>query len=174
MPCKVVWFTGLSGSGKTTLSEAFITELKKIDYKIKKVDGDIFRKQKKNLKKFTKKNIIENNKSIINYIDEIKHNYEYIIVSVISPLLKTRLEAKKKFGKNYFEVYVKCSIKTLIKRDTKGLYKLAIQKKIKNLIGYNSKIVYEKSRYKKIIIDTEKNNIKKCINIILKKTVKNL
>ena len=95
-------------------------------------------------------------------------------MSVISPLLKTRLEAKKKFGKNYFEVYVKCSIKTLIKRDTKGLYKLAIQKKIKNLIGYNSKIVYEKSKYKKIIIDTEKNNIKKCINIISKKTVKNL
>ncbi len=174
MLCKVVWFTGMSGSGKTTLSEAFSAELKKKDYKIKKVDGDIFRKQKKNLKKFTKKNIIENNKSIINYIDEIKHDYEYIIVSVISPLLKTRLEAKKKFGKNYFEVYVKCSIKTLIKRDTKGLYKLAIQKKIKNLIGYNSKIVYEKSKYKKIIIDTEKNNIKKCINIISKKTVKNL
>ena len=174
MLCKVVWFTGMSGSGKTTLSEAFSAELKKKDYKIKKVDGDIFRKQKKNLKKFTKKNIIENNKSIINYIDEIKHDYEYIIVSVISPLLKTRLEAKKKFGENYFEVYVKCSIKTLIKRDTKGLYKLAIQKKIKNLIGYNSKIVYEKSKYKKIIIDTEKNNIKKCINIISKKTVKNL
>ena len=174
MLCKVVWFTGMSGSGKTTLSEAFSAELKKKNYKIKKVDGDIFRKQKKNLKKFTKKNIIENNKSIINYIDEIKHDYEYIIVSVISPLLKTRLEAKKKFGKNYFEVYVKCSIKTLIKRDTKGLYKLAIQKKIKNLIGYNSKIVYEKSKYKKIIIDTEKNNIKKCINIISKKTVKNL
>ena len=53
-----------------------------------------------------------------------------------------------------------------MKRDTKGLYKLADQKIIKDLIGYNSKIIYEKSTYKKIIINTEKNNIKSCINII--------
>ena len=57
----------------------------------------------------------------------------------------------------------------MIRRDTKGLYKLAIKKKIKNLIGYNSKIVYEKSKYKKIIINTEKNNINECINIIQKR-----
>ena len=157
MSCKVIWFTGLSGSGKTTLSEAFSKRLRELNYKFKEIDGDIFRKKNRNLKKFTKKNIIENNISIINYIDKIKKNYQYIIVSVISPLIKTRLKAKKKFGKHYFEIYVKCSIKTLVKRDTKGLYKLANQKKIKNLIGYNSKIVYEKSRYKKIIINTEKN-----------------
>ena len=96
-------------------------------------------------------------------------NYHYIIVSVISPLIKTRTKAKNIFGKDYFEIYVKCSLKTLIRRDTKGLYKLAIKKKIKNLIGYNSKIVYEKSKYKKIIINSEKKNIKECIDVIKKK-----
>ena len=74
--------------------------------------------------------------------------------------------AKKRFGKNYHEIYVKCSVKVLVKRDTKGLYKLADQKIIKNLIGYNSKIIYEKSKYRKIIINTEKNNIENCINMI--------
>ena len=159
MSCKVIWFTGLSGSGKTTLSVALSKKLKRLNYKVKKVDGDIFRKKNKNIQKFTKKNIIENNLSIISFIEKIKKNHHYIIVSVISPLIKTRAKAKNIFGKNYFEIYVKCSIKTLIQRDTKGLYKLAIKKKIKNLIGYNSKIVYEKSKYKKIIIDTQKNNI---------------
>ena len=169
MSCKVIWFTGLSGSGKTTLSLALNKDLKKLDYKVKKVDGDVFRKKNKNIKKFTKKSIIENNLSIIKYVNEIKESYHYIIVSVISPLIKTRTKAKNIFGKNYFEIYVKCSLKTLIKRDTKGLYKLAIKKKIKNLIGYNSKIVYEKSKYKKIIINSEKNKINECINIIKKK-----
>ena len=169
MSCKVIWFTGLSGSGKTTLSLALNKDLKKLDYKVKKVDGDVFRKKNKNIKKFTKKSIIENNLSIINYVNEIKESYHYIIVSVISPLIKTRTKAKNIFGKNYFEIYVKCSLKTLIKRDTKGLYKLAIKKKIKNLIGYNSKIVYEKSKYKKIIINSEKKNVKGCIDIIKKK-----
>ena len=173
MSCKIIWFTGLSGSGKTTLSDSFSKKLTKLDYKVKKIDGDIFRKKNKNLKKFTKKNISENNISIINYIKRIKHNYQYIIVSVISPLIKTRLKAKKNFGKNYFEIYVKCSIKTLIKRDTKGLYNLAINKK-KNLIGFNSKIIYEQSKYKKITINTEINDLKKCIIIIQEKLFKNL
>mgnify|MGYP003950889563 CR=1 FL=1 len=166
---KIIWFTGLSGAGKTTLSENLSKKLKKLKYKVKKIDGDIFRKKKKNIKKFTKKNVVENNIQIINYIDEIKNNYQYIVVSVISPLIKTRSKAKKKFGKNYFEIYVKCSLSTLVKRDTKGLYKLANQKKVKNLIGYNSKITYEKSKYKKIIINTEKNNAKDCLKIIEKK-----
>mgnify|MGYP001342956874 FL=1 len=173
MSCKIIWFTGLSGSGKTTLSDSFSKKLTKLDYKVKKIDGDIFRKKNKNLKKFTKKNISENNISIINYIKRIKHNYQYIIVSVISPLIKTRLRAKKIFGKDYFEIYVKCSIKTLIKRDTKGLYNLAINKK-KNLIGFNSKIIYEQSKYKKITINTEINDLKKCIIIIQEKLFKNL
>ena len=174
MSCKIIWFTGLSGSGKTTLSDSFSKKLTKLNYKVKKIDGDTFRKKNKNLKKFTKKNITENNISIINYIKKIKHNYQFIIVSVISPLIKTRLKAKKVFKKNYFEIYVKCSIKTLIKRDTKGLYNLAIKKKIKNLIGYNSKIIYEQSKYKKITINTEINDLKKCIIIIQKKFFKNL
>ena len=169
MSCRIIWFTGLSGSGKTTLSDSLTKKLTKLNYKVKKIDGDTFRKKNKNLKRFTKKNIIENNISIINYIKKIKHNYQFIIVSVISPLIKTRLKAKNYFGKDYYEIYIKCSIKTLIKRDTKGLYNLAIKKKIKDLIGYHSKIIYEHSKYKKMIINTEINNLKKCIDIIQRK-----
>ena len=166
MDSKIIWFTGLSGAGKTTLSINLYKKLKKLKFKVKKIDGDIFRKKKVSVKSFTKKNIIENNIQIINYIDKVKGHYEFIIVSVISPLIRTRMLAKKRFGKNYYEIYVKCSVKLLVKRDTKGLYKLADQKIIKNLIGYNSKIIYEKSKYRKIIINTEKNNIENCINII--------
>ncbi len=91
------------------------------------------------------------------------------MVAVISPILKTRQLAKKKFGNNYYEIYVHCSIKTLKKRDTKGLYANAKKKIIKNLIGYNSSIKYQKSRYSKTDINTDKFNLKKCIQIIKKK-----
>ncbi len=76
---------------------------------------------------------------------------------------------KKKFGKRYFEIYVHCSINTLKKRDTKGLYKKADKKIIKNLIGYKSKIKYQKSKYKVININTDKQNIKQSTKIILQK-----
>ena len=168
MHTKIIWFTGLSGSGKSTLANTFYKLLKEKKYKVKKIDGDVFRK-KNHLNNFTKKNIIKNNLSIINYILKIKHKYEYILVAVISPILKTRLLAKKKFGNNYYEIYVHCSIKTLEKRDTKGLYADAKKKIIKNLIGYNSSIKYQKSRYSKIDINTDKFNLKKCIQIIKNK-----
>tara|TARA_B100000963_G_C22565470_1_gene643450 strand:+ start:185 stop:694 length:510 start_codon:yes stop_codon:yes gene_type:complete len=153
---KVIWFTGLSGSGKTTLAKEIKKKLKKKNYKIKLIDGDIFRKKTGNKNNFTKINIIRNNLKIINYIENIQKKYDFIIISVISPLLKTRKIAKKKFGNNYLEIFTKCKIKELIKRDTKGMYKLANEKKIQNLIGYNSRIIYEKSNYKILTINTDR------------------
>jgi len=168
MSSKIIWLTGLSGTGKSTLSKALKKNL--YDKKVKIIDGDIFRKSTKNIvKKFTKKNIFENNISIINFIKNIQNKFDVIIVSVISPLLNTRKKAKKTFKNNYYEVYLKCGIQELIRRDTKGLYKLAKEKIIKNLVGFNSKIKYEKSYYKKITLNTKNINVTNCIKIIIKK-----
>lgn len=168
---KVVWLTGLSGAGKSTLANKLHKNLKIKKYKIKKIDGDKFRKKTQNFKNFSKKNIINNNNLIINNIKKIYKNFDFCIVSVISPLRKTRARAKKIFGLNYFEVYVKCGIKELEKRDTKGLYQLARDNKINNLIGYNSKINYENSKYKKIVVNTKLLNIKDSIKKIIKKVI---
>ena len=109
---KIIWFTGLSGAGKTTLSKQLNNQLKKKKFKVFSVDGDTFREKNKN-KKFNKQNIILNNNLIINFIKKIYNKYDYILVSVISPLLKTRKKAKKIFKENYIEIYVKCTTKTL-------------------------------------------------------------
>ena len=166
---KILWFTGLSGVGKSTLSKILGIKLTKLNFKVKIIDGDIFRTKNKNKNNFSKTNILKNNLSIINYIKKIKKKYDFILVSVISPLLITRNIARTKFGVNYFEIYVKCKIKTLEKRDTKQLYARAKKNIIKNLIGYNSNIKYEVSRHKKIIIDTDKLSKLKSINLIIKK-----
>ena len=166
---KILWFTGLSGAGKSTLSKILSIKLTKLSFKIKIIDGDIFRTKNKNKNNFSKTNILKNNLSIINYIKKIQKRYDFILVSVISPLLITRNIARIKFGINYFEIYVKCKIKTLEKRDTKKLYARAKKNIIKNLIGYNSNIKYEVSRYKKIIIDTDELSKLKSINLIIKK-----
>ena len=170
MKSKIVWFTGLSGSGKTTLSNHITKILKKKKFKIKKIDGDLYRKKNK-IKKFNKTEIIKNNLSIIRYIDKIKHQYDFLVISVISPLKKTRTYAYNKFGSNYFEVYTKCNLKTLINRDTKKLYEKAKKNLIKNLIGFNSKIKYENTSYKKIIVNTANQTIAKSTKKILNKII---
>ena len=166
---KIIWFTGLSGAGKTTLARILSKRLVKLNFKVQNIDGDNFRKKNKNNNKFSKSNIIENNLSIIKHTKKIQKKYDFIIVSVISPLLKTRNFARIQFGKNYYEVYVKCKIKTLERRDTKKLYEKAKKKLIKNLIGYNSKIRYEISKYKKITINTDMLNKSNSIKTIMKK-----
>ena len=167
---KIVWFTGLSGSGKTTLSKIIIKKLQTKKYKVKHFDGDIFRK-KKNINSFSRKNITLNNLLIINYIKKIQKKFDYVVISVISPLIKTRLIAKKYFKENYFEIFVFCDIKTLELRDTKGLYKKARRNEIKNLIGYNSKIKYERSPYKNIFLRSNKSSISECVKKIMSKII---
>lgn len=168
MKSKIIWFTGLSGSGKTTLSNYIYKKLKNKKFKVKKIDGDLFRKKSKSAK-FTKSSIIKNNLSIINHIDKIEKKYDFILVSVISPLKKTREFARKKFNKHYYEVYTKCNLKELILRDTKNLYAKAKKNIIKNLIGFNSNINYESTNYKKIIVNTAKETVKESSNKIIKK-----
>jgi len=164
---KIIWFTGLSGSGKSTLSKKIISHLKKKKLKYFYIDGDKFRLNKKYKHNFSRLSIKKNNLLIINKIKAIKNNYDFIVISVISPLKITRIKAKKIFDKDYIEIFVDCSLKELINRDTKGLYKLAINNKIKNLIGFNSNIKYEKTRLKKIIIDTSIKNIMQSKNFII-------
>lgn len=159
MKSKIIWLTGLSGSGKTTLSNYISKKLKNKKFKVKKIDGDLFRKKNKTTE-FNKSSITKNNLSIINFVDKIKEKYHFIIISVISPLKKTRQKAKKIFGNEYYEVYVNCSIRELIARDTKNLYKMAKIGEIKNLIGYNSKINYERTDYKKITVHTHLETLK--------------
>lgn len=165
---KIIWFTGLSGVGKSTISNFLFKILKKKKYKVLKVDGDNFRKKTKNTNNFTVKNITKNNFQITTYLKKKSGKYDFILVSVISPLKKTRDYAKNVFQKNYFEVNVHCSLKTLIKRDTKGLYKKAIKKEINNLIGFNSRIKYQKSNYKVIRVNTDKLSIRKSAQKVFK------
>ena len=65
---RIIWFTGLSGSGKSTLANSLKKYLVSLKYKVLIVDGDKFRKKTKNSGSFTKKNILINNISIINFI----------------------------------------------------------------------------------------------------------
>ena len=118
--------------------------------------------------KFTKNEIVKNNLQIIRYVDSLRKRYDYILVSVISPFEKTRKYAHKKLKNSYFEVHTKCNLKELIKRDPKKLYDKAKKNLIKNLIGFNSKIKYETSKHKKIVVNTSKKTIMQCSNKILK------
>jgi len=155
----VIWFTGLSGSGKTTLSNQLEKLLINRNKSVKIIDGDIIRDRSNKKLDFSKKAILYNNRRVINMCLKLIKQYDYIIVSVIAPFNETRMEARKKIGSLFIEVFVKANLETLIERDTKGLYKRALKGEIDNFIGIDKNTPYETPMNSDIIINTNKETI---------------
>ena len=152
---KVIWFTGLSGAGKSTLADMLYKYLMEDQKSVQVIDGDTLRNNQHRSLDFTPESININNNLVIDLCKKYYKNYDFIIVSVITPFLKIRKIARDTFGELYYEIYVKASIKKLIERDTKGLYKKALNGDIENMIGISSKVPYEIPVEPDIIIDTD-------------------
>ncbi|MCK5044575.1 adenylyl-sulfate kinase [Candidatus Parcubacteria bacterium] len=163
----IIWFTGLSGVGKTTLSAGLKKKLGETDFSVFQVDGDIVRKEQNIKNTFSKEEILENNYNIISYCESIKKDYDFIIVSVISPFQETRAKAREMFKKDYLEIFLSCPLKELLKRDPKKLYARMLAGEIKNLIGFSEQNPYEVPKNPDIMINTEKDNIEKSLEKII-------
>ena len=164
----VIWFLGMSGAGKSTIACELEQRLKKLNYSVKWINGDIFRKTTSTPGSFTKKEILNNNYRIIQHCKELIDKSDFLIVSVISPYEQTRSFARESFGCRYFEVFVECPIDELVKRDTKGLYKKALNGQIDNLIGFSEKSVYQRPRNPDIVINTLELSVDESVETLLK------
>jgi len=150
---KILWFTGLSGSGKSALAKELYNYI--TDRKCKIIDGDIIRSDPNQKLDFSYDGIVKNHQRIreICLLETI--SYDFLLVTVIAPFKKLRKLTKNLFGESYIEIYVRSSLKNVIKRDVKGLYKKALNNDIKNMIGLDPNTPYETPTNPDIIIDTE-------------------
>lgn len=149
----IIWLTGLSGSGKTTVSKILQKLLVKHGKKVITIDGDIIRDLYGNDLKFH----LEDRKKQIRRIQELakflnKKNNIIIVAALYSN--KKILNQNRKIFKKYLEIYMKVPLKILIKRDIKNLYKKALEKKIKNVVGVDIK--WSEPTNSDLIIDQSK------------------
>ena len=79
---------------------------------------------------------------------------------------------KKIIGKSFVEVYIKSSLKTVINRDVKGLYKKALNGRIYNFIGIDPLVPCEPPNKRGLILDAETENLALSINKLLKYVLK--
>ena len=170
-PGKILWFTGLSGSGKSTLAKELYNLIS--DKKCKIIDGDIIRSNPNHKVDFSYNGIMYNHRYIRKIcLSEIKL-HDYLLVTVISPFNELREQTRNLFGKSYIEIFVKSSLENVIKRDVKGLYKKALNNKIKNMIGVDPNVPYETPTNPDIIIDTENFTLEESFSF-LKKELKRI
>ena len=149
----IFWLTGMSGSGKSTLASELELIISK-SYKICIVDGDDVRDEDDTKLGFGYDDVLINNSRIANYCNNIRSEYDLVIVPVIAPYNDIRLITRKSLDPNFHLVYLKSDIKSLRDRDTKGLYLASDKGLITDLIGYSESNPYEAPANAELVIDT--------------------
>ena len=160
-----VWFTGLSGAGKTTISDAIEPVLRERGItKLEKLDGDVVRTHLSKGLGFSKEDRDTNIRRIGWVAEVLTRNGVCVLASAISPYRDIRDEVRRNVG-NFIEIYVKCSIPELTRRDVKGLYQKAINGEIKNFTGISDP--YEEPLNADVVVDTEAEELAESVAKVL-------
>jgi len=158
---KVIWLTGLSGAGKTTIA----TNVNNLGLDLVLLDGDVLREGLCKDLQFTISDRRENIRRVAEVAKLFIENNKSCICSFISPTKQIRDLAKSIIGEeNFIEVYVNTPFNICENRDTKGLYKLAKEGKIKNFTGLDS--IYEKPEKPDLVLDCYNNSVGKSSKIL--------
>lgn len=162
-----VWFTGLSGAGKTTIADALEPLLRERGVtKIEKLDGDVVRTHLSKGLGFSKEDRDTNIRRIGWVAQVLTRNGVCVLASAISPYRDIRDENRRDIGE-FVEVYVKCSIEELTRRDVKGLYEKALRGEIKNLTGVSDP--YEPPLNAEVVVDSEWESLEDSVAEVMTK-----
>ena len=160
-----IWITGISGAGKTTLANNINALLNSNQYKSIVLDGDEIRKKMNKDLGFSIKDRDENIRRIACMSELLSHQNLITIVSVISPMRNQRAYAKEIYGDDFNEIYLKASLDQCIEKDTKGLYKKALDQKNADFTALTSP--YEEPENPDLMIDASINNAKQTTQILV-------
>jgi len=165
---KVLWFTGYSGSGKTTIASKLKDVLESEGKSVLVLDGDDIRNSVHKHLGFTPADIKENNTLIAQMASEKMSDYDYILVPIIAPFRESRLNARKKIGPTFTEIFVDVPLKECIKRDPKGLYKKVEAGEIDNFIGVCDQVPYEEPLSPEIKVNTTSDSVEESVAQIVR------
>ena len=159
-----VWFTGLPCCGKTTIADQVAILLKKKDYTVERLDGDVVRQGLTNDLGFSKKDRDENIRRVTFVAKMLTRNNVIVLATFVSPFREQRRNARKEIER-FVEVYVRCPVEICMKRDVKGMYQRALEGKIKHFTGVDDP--YEEPEHPELIVDTDKETVEDSVNKVL-------
>ena len=159
-----VWLTGLSGAGKSTIAERLATQLEARDRAVEILDGDEVRTHLSKGLGFSREDRDTNIARIAFVAALLTKHGAAVITAAISPYAEARGKAKARIG-NFLEVYVRCSIEELSRRDVKGLYAKALRGEIDHFTGISDP--YEAPESPDVIVDTQVETVEDSVAAIL-------
>jgi len=160
-----LWFTGLPCSGKSALAKGVEEVLLERGMKVEVLDGDVVRTNLSKGLGFSKEDRDTNIRRIGFVCHLLTRNDVVAIGAAISPYRQIRDENRKLIGR-FVEVYCKCPIEVLKKRDVKGMYLKAERGEIKNFTGVSDP--YEEPLKPEVIVETDKETVKQSVDKIIR------
>jgi adenylyl-sulfate kinase len=159
-----LWLTGLSGAGKSTLADALTLVLRERGLRVEVLDGDVVRTNLSKGLGFSKEDRDTNIRRIGFVAHLLSRNGVVAITAAISPYREIRDEIRAQIG-DFVEVYVRCSLEELTRRDVKGLYAKAIRGEIANFTGVSDP--YEEPLNPEVLVDSEQETVEESLARIL-------
>jgi adenylyl-sulfate kinase len=155
-----VWFTGLSGAGKTTLSAAVAEAIRARGKRVEVLDGDVVRTNLSKGLGFSREDRDTNIRRIGFVAKLLTRNDVAVVVAAISPYRAIRDEVRGEIG-TFVEVFVRCPVEELIRRDVKGLYERALRGEVAQFTGVSDP--YEAPLNPEVVVDTDQETVEQSV-----------
>jgi adenylylsulfate kinase len=163
-PGVTVWLTGLSGAGKSTIATAAAAELRQQGRLVEVLDGDVVRENLSKGLGFGKEDRDTNIRRIGFVAELLTRNGVVVLVAAISPYRALREEVRERIG-SFVEVYVRCPLEELVRRDVKGLYRRALAGELRNFTGVSDP--YEEPQEPDLLLDTAAETVTESVRRVV-------
>lgn len=154
-PGFAVWITGLSGAGKSTIAGRLAAALREAGRQVEVLDGDEIRATLNSDLGFSKEARDANIRRIGFVARLLARNSVAVVVAAISPYRAVRDEVRAAIeaeGCGFVEVFARCSIDELSRRDVKGLYRRALDGDLPGFTGVSDP--YEEPLSPEVVFDS--------------------
>jgi len=160
-----VWFTGLSGSGKTTLAEAMRDRLQELGRYVEVLDSGRLRRELNRSLGWTREEIESNLRRLGYEAKMLNRNGVIVMVSAVSPYRDVRDAIREDVGR-FIEVYCRCPMEVLLKRDDQKLFERASRGEVQHVAGVNAP--YEEPFKPEVLINSDVETVREATTKILK------
>ncbi len=154
-----IWITGLSSSGKTTIAKAVTDSLLARGRQVECLDSGAIRRTINRSLGFSREEIESNLKRLAYDASMLNRNGVIAVVSAVSPYRSVR-DAIREASPGFVEVYCRCPMEILARRDSSGLFQRAQRGEVKHVAGIDAP--YEEPLKPEVLLNTDDDSTDEC------------